>query len=41
MRARVLDFPDVLLKTLELLRQMEEFAQSRYPAGVALSPRAR
>jgi ATP-dependent helicase/nuclease subunit A len=26
----VLDFHDVLLKTLQLLRQMEEFAQSRY-----------
>ena len=26
----VLDFPDVLLRTLTLLRQMEEFAQSRY-----------
>jgi ATP-dependent helicase/nuclease subunit A len=26
----VLDFSDVLLKALELLRQMEEFAQSRY-----------
>jgi ATP-dependent helicase/nuclease subunit A len=26
----LLDFPDVLLKTIELLRQMEEFAQSRY-----------
>ena len=26
----VLDFHDVLLKALELLRQMEEFAQSRY-----------
>jgi len=26
----VLDFPDVLLKTLDLLRQMEEFAQSRF-----------
>ncbi|MET0164909.1 MAG: UvrD-helicase domain-containing protein, partial [Vicinamibacterales bacterium] len=26
----LLDFPDVLLKTIELLRQMEEFAQSRF-----------
>ena len=26
----VLDFHDVLLKALQLLRQMEEFAQSRY-----------
>ncbi len=26
----MLDFPDVLLKTIELLRQMEEFAQSRF-----------
>ena len=26
----VLDFSDVLLRTLQLLRQMEEFAQSRY-----------
>ena len=26
----VLDFPEVLLRTLDLLRQMEEFAQSRY-----------
>jgi ATP-dependent helicase/nuclease subunit A len=26
----VLDFPDVLLRTLDLLRQMEEFSQSRY-----------
>src|SRR4029450_13097022 len=26
----LLDFPDVLLKTVDLLRQMEEFAQSRY-----------
>ena len=26
----VLDFPDLLLKALELLRQMEEFAQSRF-----------
>jgi ATP-dependent helicase/nuclease subunit A len=26
----VLDFHDVLIKTLQLLRQMEEFAQSRY-----------
>src|SRR5687768_14513575 len=26
----VLDFSDVLLKALELLRQMEEFSQSRY-----------
>ena len=26
----VLDFPDVLLHTLDLLRQMDEFAQSRY-----------
>ncbi len=26
----VLDFSDLLLRTLELLRQMEEFAQSRY-----------
>jgi ATP-dependent helicase/nuclease subunit A len=26
----VLDFPDVLLKALELLRQMEEFSQSRF-----------
>jgi ATP-dependent helicase/nuclease subunit A len=26
----VLDFPDVLLRALDLLRQMEEFAQSRY-----------
>jgi ATP-dependent helicase/nuclease subunit A len=26
----VLDFPDVLLKSLELLRQMEEFSQSRF-----------
>ena len=26
----VLDFPDLLLHTLELLRQMDEFAQSRY-----------
>jgi ATP-dependent helicase/nuclease subunit A len=25
-----LDFPDVLLKTIDLLREMEEFAQSRY-----------
>ena len=25
-----LDFPDVLLRTLDLLRQMEEFAQSRF-----------
>ena len=37
----VLDFPDVLLRALELLRQMEEFSQSRYPARVALPPRAR
>jgi ATP-dependent helicase/nuclease subunit A len=26
----LLDFPDILLKALELLRQMEEFAQSRF-----------
>jgi ATP-dependent helicase/nuclease subunit A len=26
----LLDFPDVLLKTIDLLRQMEEFAQSRF-----------
>ncbi len=26
----LLDFPDVLLKTIELLRQMEEFSQSRF-----------
>ena len=26
----VLDFPDVLLRALDLLRQMDEFAQSRY-----------
>jgi ATP-dependent helicase/nuclease subunit A len=26
----VLDFPDILLKALQLLRQMEEFAQSRF-----------
>ena len=26
----LLDFPDVLLKTVDLLRQMEEFAQSRF-----------
>ncbi|MBI4265165.1 MAG: UvrD-helicase domain-containing protein [Acidobacteria bacterium] len=26
----VLDFPDLLLRALDLLRQMEEFAQSRY-----------
>ncbi len=26
----LLDFPDVLLKTIELLRQMEEFARSRF-----------
>jgi ATP-dependent helicase/nuclease subunit A len=26
----LLDFPDILLKTIELLREMEEFAQSRY-----------
>jgi ATP-dependent helicase/nuclease subunit A len=26
----VLDFPEVLLRTLDLLRQMDEFAQSRY-----------
>ena len=26
----LLDFPDVLLETISLLRQMEEFAQSRF-----------
>ena len=36
----VLDFSDVLQRALDLLRQMDEFAQSRYPSRIALSPRA-
>ena len=34
-------FPTCSQKALQLLRQMDEFSQSRYPPRVALSPRSR